>query len=46
MQEKNNHLMYMDDIKQFAKSENELETLLQTERIYSDNIGMVFGIEK
>ncbi len=40
LQEKNNHLMYMDDIKLFAKNEKELETLIQTVRIYSQNIGM------
>ena len=28
-QEKNNHLMYMDDIKLFAKNEKELETQLE-----------------
>ena len=36
--------MYMDNIYIFAK--NELETLIQTIRIYSQNIGMEFGIEK
>ena len=30
-QEKINHLMYMDDIKLFAKNEKELETLIHTE---------------
>ena len=45
-QEKINHLMYMDDIKIFAKNEKELETLVQTIRIYSQDIGMEFGIEK
>ena len=33
-QEKNNHLMYMDNIKLFAKNEKELEILIQTIRIY------------
>ena len=42
-QEKINHQMYMDDIKLFAK---ELETLIYAVRIYSQNIGMEFGIEK
>ena len=40
------HLMYMDDIKLFAKMEKELETLKHTVRIYSLDIGMEFGIEK
>ena len=38
--------MYMDDIKLFAKNEKELETLIHTVRIYSQDIGMKFGIEK
>ena len=45
-QEKINHLMYMDDIKQFAKDEKELETLIHAVRIYSQDVGMEFGIEK
>ena len=45
-QEKINHLMYMDDIKLFANNEKELETLIHTVRIYSQNIGMEFGKEK
>ena len=36
----------MDDIKLFAKNEKELETLLHVVRIYSQDIGMEFGIEK
>ena len=44
--EKINHLMYMDDIKLFAKNEKELETLIHTVRIYSQGIVMGFGIEK
>ncbi len=38
--------MYMDDIKLFAKNEKELETLIHTVRIYCQDIGMEFGIEK
>ena len=45
-QEKINHLMYMDDIKVFAKKEKELETLIQVVRIYSQDIKMEIGIEK
>ena len=41
-----NHLMYMDDIKIFAKNQRELETLIQTIRKYTQDIGMKFGIEK
>ena len=45
-QEKINNLMYMDDIKLFAKNEKELETLIHAVRIYSQDIGMEFGIGK
>ena len=43
-QEKISHLMYMDDIKLFAKNEKELETLIHAVRIYSRDLGMEFGI--
>ena len=36
----------MDDIKLFAKNEKQQETLIHTVRIYSQDIGMEFGIEK
>ena len=36
----------MADIKLFAKNEEELETQIHTVRIYSQDIGMEFGIEK
>ena len=36
----------MDDIKLFAKNEKELETLIYTVRIYNQDIGMGFDIEK
>ena len=38
--------MYRDDIKLFTKNEKELETLIQTVKIYSQDIKMEFGIEK
>ena len=38
--------MYMDGIKLFAKNEKELETLIQAVRIYNQDIGMGFGIQK
>ena len=38
--------MYMDNIKQFAENEKELETLIQTIRIYNHYIGMEYGTEK
>ena len=45
-QEKINHLMYMHDIKLFAKNEKEQETNIHAVRIYSQDIGMEFGIVK
>ena len=36
----------MNDIKLFAKTEKELETLIHAVRIYSQDIGMEFGIGK
>ena len=41
-----NHLMFMDDIKLFAKDENGLDALIQTVRVVSTDIGMKFGLEK
>ena len=38
--------MYMDDIKLFVKNEKELETLIHAVRIYSQDIGIEFGIGK
>ena len=38
--------MCMDDIKQFAKNEKELETLIPAVIIYSQDIGIEFGIVK
>ena len=37
--------MYMDDIKLFAKNENDLETLIHAVRMYSQDIEMEFGLE-
>ena len=45
-QEKTNHLMSMHNIKLFAKNEKELETFIHAVRIYSQDIGMEFGIGK
>ena len=44
--EKINHLIYMDDIKLIVKNEKELETLIHAFRIYSQDKGIKFGIEK
>ena len=36
----------MDDLKLYSRSEKGLDSLLQPVRVFSDNIGMEFGIEK
>ena len=41
-----NHLLYMDDLKLYAKDKKELDTLIQTVRVFSKDIGMDYGIEK
>ena len=41
-----NHLLYMDDLKLYGKSKSELESLVQTVRIFTGNIKMRFGIQK
>ena len=38
--------MYMNDIKLFVRNEKEFETLRHAVRIYSQDLGMEFGIEK
>ena len=37
--------MYIDNIKIFSKNKNRLKTFIKTIRIYSQYIGMEFGIE-
>jgi hypothetical protein len=39
------HLLYMDDLKLIAKSEEELRKLVYTVKIFSDDILMEFGLE-
>lgn len=41
-----NHLLYMDDLKLFAKSKRHLQSLITTTKIFSDDIKMKFGTEK
>jgi len=41
-----NHLLYMDDLKVYGKSRREIETIIHTVRIFSDDIGMEFGLDK
>ena len=44
--EKLNHLLFMDDLKIFTKSERDVNRLVSTEQILSNDIGMEFGIKK
>ena len=44
--QKINHLLFMDDLKLYAKSEKALDSLVQTVRLFSSDIGMEFGIDK
>ena len=39
-------LLFMDDLKMYAKCERELDLLIQTVRIFSDDVGMVFNLDK
>ncbi|XP_063610625.1 uncharacterized protein LOC134784476 [Penaeus indicus] len=41
-----NHLLYMDDLRLFGKTEKQLDTLMNTVRIFSDDIRKEFGIKK
>ena len=41
-----NHLLFTDDLRLYAKTSNQLDSLIQTVRIFSSDIGMKFGIEK
>ena len=36
----------MDDLKLYAKNEKQLDSLVQTVRTFSEDIGMQFGIDK
>ena len=44
--EKINHLLFMDDLKLYSRSEKGLDSLVQTVRVFSKDIGIEFGIEK
>ena len=44
--EKINHLLFMDDLELYNRSEKGLDSLVQTVRVFSEDIRMEFGIEK
>ena len=41
-----NHLLYMDDIKLYAKNEQDIDSLIHLTRVFSSDIGMKFGLAK
>ena len=41
-----NHLLFMDDLKLYGKSEKQIDSLVRTVHILSTDIGMEFGIRK
>ena len=41
-----NHLLFMDDLKLFGKSYEQIDSLVQTVHTFSIDIGMEFGIKK
>ena len=45
-EKKVNHLLYMDDLKTFAKNDNVQTGILNTVKKFSDDINMDFGLEK
>ena len=44
--EKINHLLFMDDLKLYSRSEKGLNSLVQTVCVFSEDIDMEFGVEK
>ena len=41
-----NHLSFMDNLKLFAKSNDQIDSLVNTVHTFSEDIGMTFGITK
>ena len=41
-----NHLLYMDDLKLYARSDTHLEALLCTVHMFSADVGLIFGLDK
>ena len=40
------NLLFMDDLKLFGKSEDQIDSLVQTVQVFSEDIGMEFGLKK
>ena len=41
-----NHFSFVDDLKLFAKSKNQIDSLVETVHIFSEDIGMQSGMKK
>ena len=41
-----NHLLFMDDLKLFAKSNGQINSMVNTVYTFSEDIGLEFGIKK
>jgi len=41
-----NHLVFMDDLKLSGKSEDQIDSLVQTVQLFSEDTGMEFGLKK
>ena len=41
-----NHLLFMDDLKLFSKSEEQMDTIVRTVHVFSTDTGMAFGMKK
>ena len=41
-----NHLLFMDDLKLYGKSQDEIDALLALVQEYFNDIGMEFGMDK
>ena len=44
--QKINHILFMDDLKLYSRNEKGLNSLVQTVSVFSEDVGMEFGIEK
>ena len=40
------HLLFMDDLKLYAKSERRLDWFIQAMKIFSDDVSMAFGLDQ
>ena len=41
-----NHLLFMDDLKLFSKSEEQMDTIVRTVHVFSTDTGMAFEMKK